>query len=276
MISDRLSQIRHVALDMDGTIYLSNTLFQWTIPFLEKLDSLGIGYSFLTNNPTRSVDDYLKKLHGMGIPATREQMYTTTIAMADYLHQHLPDAKRLFILGTPSMVSQMEAFGFEQCSASPDNVPNALVVSFDMTLEYDRLCHAAWLATRGLPYFATNPDKVCPTDQRTVLVDCGSICKCIEYATGRKPDVVLGKPDPEMLKGIEIRHSLAPENIAMVGDRLYTDIAMGRNAGALSVLVLSGESDLNDVASAPEQWKPDLICRDVRELGDLLEKFHNS
>lgn len=274
MLSERLSQIRHVALDMDGTVYLSDTLFPWTIPFLEKLDSLGIGYSFLTNNPTKSVDDYLKKLHGMGIKATHDQMYTTTIAMADYLHTHMSGAKRLFILGTPSMVSQMEAAGFEQCSESPDDVPDALVVSFDMTLQYSRLCRAAWWAKQGIPYLATNPDKVCPTDQRTVLVDCGSICKCIEYATGRKPDIVLGKPDPQMLKGIELRHGLAPENIAMVGDRLYTDIAMGRNAGALSVLVLSGESTLDDVATAPQQWQPDLICKNVGELGDLLEKYH--
>ena len=271
-----LSRIKHVALDMDGTIYLSNTRFPFTLDFLAGLREMGITYSFLTNNPSKSLADYMKKLQGMEIPCTEEQMYTTTIAMIDYIHAEFPSARRLFLLGTPSMISQFEDAGFVSCADSPDDVPDIVVAAFDMTLQYSRLCRAAWWVKQGLPYLATNPDRVCPTDQPTVLVDCGSICKCIEHATGRKPDVVLGKPDPKMLEGIERRLGLEPSQIAMVGDRLYTDIAMARNAGAVGVLVLSGESTLADVAAAPAGSKPDLVCRDVAEFGRLLREVRGA
>lgn len=172
-----------------------------------------------------------------------------------------------------------ENAGFESCTDSPDDVPDVLVVAFDMTLEYSRLCRAAWWASQGVPYIATNPDRVCPTDQKVVLVDCGSICRCIEHATGRQPDITLGKPDPNMLKGILDRHGLNPDEIAMVGDRIYTDTAMAHNAGAFGVLVLFGETTLETAEKvaqdartnpAPEFFPPDLIVRDIKELGELL------
>lgn len=281
---EKLSRIKHLALDMDGTIYMGSTLFPYTLKFLSDMKEAGIGYSFLTNNPSRSVADYLKKLEGLGIQADEGNMYTTSLAAIDYIRTHYPSAKRLFMLGTPSMVSQFEKAGFEACADDPDAVPDVLVVAFDMTLEYSRLCRAAWWASQGVPYVATNPDRVCPTDQRTVLVDCGSLCKCIEHATGRRPDIMLGKPDPNMLKGILDRHGLQPDEIAMVGDRIYTDTAMAHNAGAFGVLVLSGETTLEtaeavaeDVRTnpAPEFFPPDLICRDIKELGELLLMARN-
>ena len=187
-------RIRHVALDMDGTIYMGSTLFPFTKDFLAKLTRLGIGYSFLTNNPTRSIADYLKKLAKLGIEATDEEMYTTAVATIEYLKARMPEVKRIFALGTPSMIREFEEAGFEMAACDANDRPDALIVAFDTTLQYDRLCHAAWLAQQGLPYIATNPDRVCPTDQPTVLVDCGSLTTCIEYATGRKPDLVIGKP----------------------------------------------------------------------------------
>lgn len=283
-MKEKLSRIKHLALDMDGTIYMGNTLFPYTLKFLSDMKEAGIGYSFLTNNPSRSVADYLKKLEGLGIQADEGNMYTTSLAAIDYIRTHHPSAKRLFMLGTPSMVSQFEKAGFEACADDPDDVPDVLVVAFDMTLEYSRLCRAAWWASQGVPYVATNPDRVCPTDQRTVLVDCGSLCKCIEHATGRRPDIILGKPDPNMLMGILDRHGLQPDEIAMVGDRIYTDTAMAHNAGAFGVLVLSGETTLEtaeavaeDVRTnpAPEFFPPDLICRDIKELGELLLMARN-
>lgn len=240
----KLRKIRHVAFDMDGTIYMGSTLFPYTQETLKRLRENGIGYSFLTNNPTKSVKDYLAKLAGMGIEASEENMYTTSLAAIDYIRAHYPSARRLFLLGTPSMVSQFEKAGFEACADSADDRPDVLVVAFDPTLEYSRLCRAAWWASQGLPYIATNPDRVCPTDQPTVLVDCGSLCACIEHATGRRPDITLGKPDPNMLTGIMQRHGLAPDEIVMTGDRIYTDTAMAHNAGAVGVLVLSGETTL--------------------------------
>jgi len=278
---ERLSGIRHLALDMDGTIYLGSTLFPFTKKFLADMAEAGIGYSFLTNNPSRSVADYLAKLAAMEIEADESNMYTTSLAAIDYIRLHYPQARRLFLLGTPSMISQFEKAGFESCSDDPDDVPDVLVVAFDMTLEYSRLCRAAWWASQGIPYVATNPDKVCPTDQKIVLVDCGSICRCIEHATGRKPDITLGKPDPNMLKGIIDRHGLRPEEIAMVGDRIYTDTAMAHNAGSFGVLVLSGETTLETAEAvaedartnpSPEFFPPDLIVRDIKELGEMLLK----
>ncbi len=279
---ERLSKIKHVALDMDGTIYLGSNIFPYTIDFLSQLDKAGIGYSFLTNNPTRSVSDYLKKLEKMGIVATEENMYTTSLAAIDYIKGHYPSARRLFMLGTPSMQEQFGKAGFESCEDSAKERPDVLVVAFDTTLTYERLCRAAWWASQGVPYIATNPDRVCPTDQPTILIDCGSLQKCIEHATGRRPDIVLGKPDPTMLDGIRHRHGLAPEEIAMVGDRIYTDTAMAHNAGAFGVLVLSGETTVEtalkvaeDAADnpAPEFFPPDLIVRDIAELADWLIRY---
>ena len=264
----RLANIRHVALDMDGTIYMGMSLFDYTIPFLNSLREMGITYSFLTNNPSTSIPDYLKKLAGMGIEATEEEMYTTALATIDYIKTNFPEARRLFLLGTPSMISEFEKAGFESVADSADERPDVLVVAFDKTLEYSRLCRASYWAQQGLPYIATNPDRVCPTDQPTVLVDCGSICKCIEHATGRQPDIVLGKPDPNMLTGVQARYGVKPEEVAMVGDRIYTDIEMAHNAGAFGVLVLSGETTLQIADEAPRQ--PDLIADSIEVLGELL------
>ena len=278
-LKEKLLPLKHLALDMDGTIYLGSNLFPFTIGFLDSMEKAGVGHSFLTNNPTRSVADYLHKLEGMGIHATEDNMYTTSLAAIDYIRKTYPEAKRLFMLGTPSMVSQFEKAGFEACADDPDDVPDVLVVAFDTTLVYPRLCRAAWWAAQGIPYVATNPDRVCPTDQRVILVDCGSLQRCIEHATGRKPDIVLEKPDPTMLYGIMDRHGIKPEEIAMIGDRIYTDTAMAHNAGAVGVLVLSGETTLETALKVaedartnpnPEFYPPDVIVRDIAELGELI------
>lgn len=261
-------KIKHVALDMDGTIYMGSTLFPWTLAFLESLRNNGIGYSFLTNNPTRSVKDYIIKLQGLGIKATSEEVYTTAVATIDYLKQKHPDVRRLFVLGTPSMTAEFESAGFEMTKDDAEDVPEVLVVAFDTTLEYKRLCRAAWWASQGIPYIATNPDRVCPTDQPVVLVDCGSMCKCIEHATGRKPDVVIGKPNPDMLTCIMGKYGLAPDEVAMCGDRIYTDVATARNAGALGVLVLSGETTLETALNSSPM--PDITALNISKFGDLL------
>ena len=265
---EMLRVIRHVALDMDGTIYMGSTLFPFTIPFLERLKQMGITYSFLTNNPSRSIDAYLQKLEHMGIHATEKEIYNTTIATIDYIRSHYPEARKLFLLGTPSMTEQFLKAGFISTADDPDDVPDIVVAAFDMTLTYSRACRAAWWIKQGLPYIATNPDFVCPTNERTILVDCGSICRMLETAGGRKPDITLGKPDPNMLLGIQQQMGLRAEEICMVGDRIYTDIAMAHNAGAVGCLVLSGETTMEVAREAPRQ--PDLIARDIQQLGEWL------
>jgi len=268
----RLSAIRHVALDMDGTIYKGRTLFDTTEPFLALLTELGIGYTFLTNNPSKSVTDYLAHLREMGIAATPDQLYTSAQATIEYLRSEWPQIKHLFVLGTASMCAEFSAAGFTLVPDGPQADPDAVVVGFDTTLTYPRLCRAAWWIARDKPYFATNPDSVCPTDQPTIMVDCGAICAALEVATGKKPSAVLGKPHPLMIRGILRQHALDPQNLAIVGDRLYTDMAMAHRAGALGVLVLTGETDADDAArSSPA---PDLIVADLAEFGTQLRKAH--
>lgn len=267
---EKLGLIRHVALDMDGTIYKGGTLFPFTPPFLTRLRRLGIGYTFLTNNPSKSIPDYLAHLGRMGLSVSREELHTSAQATIDYLRRHHPKAHRIFLLGTPSMIGEFEAAGFVSTRDDASDVPDAVVVAFDTTLGFSRLGRAAWWVSQGKPYLATNPDFVCPTDQPTILVDCGSVCAAIEKATGRAPDVVLGKPDPDMLSGILQRHQLQAHEVAMVGDRLYTDVRMAQRAGAIGVLVLSGEATAADAAVA--QPPPDLVLPSLAELGDLLER----
>lgn len=271
-LMSKLRRLKHVALDMDGTIYMGATLFPYTKPFLAGVKELGLGYSFLTNNPSSSIADYLAKLARLGVAATEEEMYTTALATIDYIKTHYPEAKRLFMLGTPSMITEFEKAGFESAADDPNDRPDVLVVAFDKSLVYERLCRAAWWISQGVPYIATNPDRVCPTDQPVVLVDCGSICACLTHATGRTPDITLGKPDPNMLSGILHRYGLESDEVAMVGDRIYTDIEMAHNANAFGVLVLSGETTLEVADAAPKQ--PHLICDSIEVLGELIAESH--
>ena len=270
VLSERLRQIKHVALDMDGTIYKGSTLFPFTLPFLAQLKELGVGFSFLTNNPSKSVADYLKYFKKLGLPITAEDLYTSAQATIFYLNTHLPAVRRLFVLGTPSMIGEFEKAGFDSVTDSAEETIDAVVVGFDKTLTYSRLCRAAWWIKNGKPYIATNPDRVCPTDQPTLLVDCGSICAALEKATGRTPDITLGKPHPEMLDGILHTRGLLPGEVAMVGDRIYTDMVMAQRAGVFSVLVLSGEATLTDAKQACPL--PDLILQNIAQFAELLSK----
>ncbi len=262
---EALASVRHVVLDMDGTIYKGSTLFPWTLEFLEDLRHAGIGHTFLTNNTSHSKSDYVERLRAMGIPANEGEIYTAADATLDYLRRRLPGARRIALLGTRSLRGQFEGEGF----AVDFDAPDAVVVGFDTTLDYARLCRAAWWISRGLPYIATHPDLVCPTDEPTVLVDCGAICAALNAATGRTP-VVLGKPDPAILQGIARKHGLAMDAIAMVGDRLYTDVVLAQRAGAVSVLVLSGEATRKDATALSPP--PDVVLSHVGELGGAFRR----
>jgi NagD protein len=267
-MNKRLRNIRHLALDMDGTIYSGGTLFQSTLPFLALMGELGIGHTFLTNNSSKSAKDYLVRLRQIGIAATPDQLYTSTQATIEHLQQQMPGVRRLFVLGTASMSRELEGAGFALAADSASDEPDGVLVGFDTELTFSRLCRAAYWIRKGKPFVATHPDRVCPTDQPTVLVDCGAICAALEQAAGRGPDVVLGKPDPCMLRGILSRHALAPAQLAMVGDRLYTDLAMAHRAGALGVLVLTGETTAAEGAN--HSPAPDLVVHGLAEFGERL------
>ena len=263
-----LNNVKHLALDLDGTLYLGGTLFPFTIPFLNQIRELGIGRTFFTNNSSVSTKGYVKKLNALGIDATADDLFSSTHATLEHLRTRLPEARRLFVLGTPALRGEFTENGFDVIETDAD--VDAVVAGFDSTLDYDRLCRAAWWISRGKPYVATNGDAVCPTDKPTVLVDCGSMCRMLAHATGREPDAVLGKPSPGMLEGVMRRHGLKADEIAVVGDRLYTDMAMARAAGAVGILVLTGEATLAQAEAADRNAKPDLVIENVQALSDLI------
>jgi HAD superfamily hydrolase (TIGR01450 family) len=261
-----LQRIKHLALDLDGTLYLDGKLFAATLPFLASLRRLGIGRTFFTNNSSKSTRQYLDHLRKVGIDAEESDIYSSTICTIRYLRSDLPKAKRLFVLGTPALQEEFSGAGFGVL----DDEPDAVIVGFDTTLQYERVCRAAWWISRGKPYIATHGDRVCPTALPTVLVDCGAICAMLTTATGRQPDVVLGKPHRRMLTDLLERHKIVANNLGVVGDRLYTDMEMARAAGATGILVLSGETTLTEAKRA--EHRPALIVSDVGELQQLLER----
>lgn len=260
----RLTQLRHVVLDMDGTIYLDERLFAETKPFLQTLTDVGIGYSFITNNNSLSRVEYLARLDRMGLPTPAESLVTSAHAAAAYLETHLPAVRRPFILGTPGLIEDLQLAGYSHEEASPDCV----VVGFDRTLDYEKLCRASYWVKSGLPYLATHPDRVCPTKDATVLPDCAAICALIESATGRKPDAIPGKPSPAMLEGLSSKLGLEPDQMAMVGDRLYTDIRMAVTAGAFGVLTLTGEATEADLVGS--DVRPDLVIKDLADFAQQI------
>jgi HAD superfamily hydrolase (TIGR01450 family) len=262
----KLTNLRHLALDLDGTLYLGGRLFEFTRPFLARIGELGIGRTFFTNNSSRSTKQYVQKLNALGIEACESDIFSSTHCTLDYLRSERRDIKTLYILGTPALREEFIEHGFIESDEDPD----AVIVGFDTTLTYDRVCRAAWWISQGKPFIATHPDRICPTDEPTMLPDCAAICAMLTTATGRKPDIVLGKPDPRMLSGVMQRHHLKPHELAVVGDRIYTDMAMARSAGAVSVLVLTGETTAEQAHEASPP--PDLILNDVGELGTFLAK----
>jgi HAD superfamily hydrolase (TIGR01450 family) len=271
-LDSRLKRIRHVALDLDGTIYSGRTLFPFTLPFLHLLNELGIGHTFLTNNSSKSTRDYLKHLAGFGISAMPDQLYTSTQAALGCLRRDYPQVKRLFVLGTPSLRTELAEAGLVLTEDDSADEPDAVLVGFDTSLVFSRLCRAAYWIKQAKPFIATHPDRVCPTDEPTVLVDCGSVCAALTKATGREPDAVPGKPAPAMLRGILERHGLSPDQLAMAGDRLYTDMAMARRVGAMGVLVLTGETTAADAAEG--NWPVDLVVPDLGKFGEHLRSAH--
>ena len=259
-VEDRLKQLRHVVLDMDGTIYLGKVLFEATIPFLEMLREFDLNYTFITNNNSRSRSEYATYLESMGIHVRLDQIFTSAHGTIEYLSAKMPAVKQPFVLGTQGLVDDLENGGLRVMQGRPD----AVIVGFDSELNYDRLAQAAYWIKQGLPYIATHPDCICPTDQSRVLPDCGAICALLAAATGRRPDAVPGKPSPAMLEGVMQHHEIKPAETAMIGDRISTDIQMACEAGVLAVLTLTGEAT---AAQASESTaKPDLVVADLDDF----------
>ena len=268
-----LSNIRHLALDMDGTIYKGKNLFPYTQQAFDILDSCGVSYTYLTNNSSLSATDYVNKINRLGLRGTLDNLYTSSLATLAYLHKHHPEFRSVYLLGTESLKTEFHEAGYRIVSDDVTDEPDFVIVAFDTDMIYTSLCKSAWWIKQGKPYFATHPDKICPTDLPTILVDCGAICDCLASATGRIPDKVFGKPDPSMLEGIMETHDLLPHELAMVGDRLYTDIEMAHRAGVMGVLVLSGEATQEDLDRSG--LNPEIVIENILALAAKIKETKN-
>ncbi len=259
-----LAGVRHVVLDMDGTICEGARLYECTKSFFKTLAQLQISHSFLTNNSSRSREAHIRHLASMGLRIARNELYTSTQHAAEYLRRKLPAVRRLFILGTTSMRRELSRMGFEDV----DEAPDAVLVGFDKELVYKRLCKAGYWIARGCPFLATHPDRVCPSDLPTLLIDCGAITACLEKATGRQ-SMVLGKPDASMLLSAIAVAGVGAGQTLMVGDRLDTDVAMAVAAGVRSAHI---NAAMDRSLYAREARAPDIAVRDLADLEILFRK----
>lgn len=253
--------------DMDGTLYLGDKLYDFTVDLLKKINENGAKYLFMTNNSSKSVADYVKKLQKLGVFATENDFMTSSQATAYYLKKN-HEGKVLYVCGTESLRDELRKEGFS-ITEKLDEV-ECIVMGFDTELTFKKLEDVSrlLLGNRELPYIATNPDYVCPTEFGSVP-DCGSVCDMLYNVSGRRP-LVIGKPEPLMPKlamdkwGVDAAHTL------VVGDRIYTDIKSGLAAGTHTALVLSGETTREILEASPD--KPEVVLESAAEILSALEE----
>ena len=264
---NRLRDIRCFMLDMDGTFYLGHRLLPGALRFMQYLADTGREAVFVTNNSSNSASYYAEKLTGLGWNAGPDDILTAGQATAYYLRA-LQAPVKVFLLGTPALAAEMTALGVTLTDDNPDYV----VLGFDMTLTYDKLVRACHLLRSGVPFIATHPDINCPTEDG-YIPDCGAMTALLSASTGVTPKVI-GKPNKEMIEALLLKKPEVPKSqLAMVGDRLYTDIATGNNAGIASILVLSGETQLADLQDSSVQ--PSLIFDHLGALQAALAAADN-
>lgn len=260
----KLKETELFLFDMDGTLYLGDDVYQGAVALMEALPRLGKRYIYLTNNSSRAGTDYITRLRRLGFPCEAENVFTSGMATGMYLNQH-HKGERVYLVGTAAFRRELLSYGIELVEEDAQVV----VVGFDTELVYEKLDKATHFLRRGATFIAANPDWVCPMPNDEVLPDCGSICALLTAASGKEPTYI-GKPNRNMVDVISAMTGVPNEKICAVGDRLYTDIAVAQNAGAVSVLVLSGETDQKMVDEA--QRKPDYVLDGVWTLHQLLKE----
>lgn len=251
--------------DMDGTLYLGDQVYNGAIDLMNDLPKLGKKYIYLTNNSSRAGTDYITRLQRLGFPCEAENIFTSGMATGMFLNQNYPGAK-VYLVGTAAFRRELLSYGINLVEEDADVV----VVGFDTELVYEKLNKACHFLRRGAVFIAANPDWVCPMPNDEVLPDCGSICALLTASSGREPNYI-GKPNRNMIDVISKMTGIPNEKICAVGDRLYTDIAVAQNAGSVSVLVLSGETDIDMVKAA--ERKPDYVLDDVHQLHMILKEI---
>lgn len=250
--------------DMDGTIYRENDLFDGVIELLKKIKDKGGRYAFITNNPSKSVKDYVKKLNRLGIKEVDEDNFFTSAQAAIMIMKEKFGNALIYAQGTKSFIKELKASGLNVTQKYTDNAA-AVLVAFDPELTGKKLRTTCETLTKNdIPYYATNPDWVCPVDFGSIP-DCGSMCVGIEYATGKKP-IYIGKPEPTMIFELMKKFGYEKKDVVVIGDRLYTDIASGVNAGVDTICVLSGEATLADIEAATAKDTPTFVLNSVKDL----------
>ena len=281
-------------LDMDGTIYLGERLFDGTAEFLAWVRQHGGQYAFLTNNSSRGIEGYLAKMERLGIPQSPENFLTSTDATIDYLKKNYGDGSSssentetagdipqhntsetcCYVCGTENLKAQLRAAGLKVLTEDelwkrPENAPLPVVLlGYDTELTYEKLVNCVRLLDKGADYVATHPDLVCPTENGNEP-DAGLVIHSLKVCTGREP-VVIGKPQPQMVYSALKKYGAAPEETVLIGDRLYTDIACGNNAGIDTILVLSGEGTVEDCAKYGVT--PTYVYKDIAAVLEDLKK----
>ena len=255
-----LKNKRFFLLDMDGTIYLDNDLFDGTIDFLNEVRRKGGRYLFVTNNSSKSTDAYVKKLKAIGIDTSEEDFLTSTDATILYIKEKFR-GRRFYSFGTASFTQQLREAGIDVVTELCDGI-DGIVMGNDNELNFKKLEDACKLLLNDIIYIATNPDWVCPTAFGYVP-DCGSVAEMLWRATGKRPHFI-GKPRPEMLTLAMTKYGYTKDESVMIGDRVYTDIASGYNAGIDTIFVLSGEGTMADAESS--DTPPTYIFNGIREV----------
>ncbi len=262
MKNDSLQQVRCFLLDMDGTFYLGEQLLDGALKFIDVLRQQGCEFLFLTNNSSKDSQQYAEKIIRLGLTISREKVFTSGEATAMHLRDQKPGA-RVYLVGTSALENEFLERGFALTQERPDLV----VLGFDTTLTYDKLWTLCSLVRAGAPYIATHPDYNCPTEDG-FMPDIGATIAFVKASTGREPDLVVGKPNPLFVEKAAERVGVPVSAMCMIGDRLYTDIALGATAGIPTILVLSGETRQEDISSSP--YQPNHVFPHLGAVADHL------
>lgn len=263
-IKNTLRQKKLFLLDMDGTLYLDDQVFDHCLDFLLAIKHKGGRYIFLTNNSSKSADKYVEKLARIQLPSERSDFFTSLDATCVYLRNNY-HGKKIYALGTSSFREQLLREGFPITDRVEEDI-DCLLLGFDTELTFQKLEDACILLGRNVEYLATHPDMVCPTAYGFVP-DCGAMAEMLCHATGRKP-YCIGKPQPDIAVLAIEKSGYKPEDAVLIGDRLHTDIACGVNAGITTVLVFSGETKPIDLERSP--IKPTFACKDISEIYNII------
>lgn len=258
--ADRLKNKTLYLLDMDGTIYNENEIFEGTLEFLKEIEDRGGQYVFITNNSSKSVEDYVEKVKAMGIQASYENFYTSSQATAMYLKENYPD-QTVYCMGTRSLIKELRESGIEVVTEADDRA-TVVLMGFDTENTSEKIRNTCIMLGKDTAYLATNPDLVCPVSFG-YIPDCGSMSIMLKNATGREP-FFIGKPEPIMVDCVLRKLKKTKEEAVIVGDRLYTDIKTGENAGVDTICVLSGEATMEDIQEG--EVKPVYIFKSVKEI----------